>query len=198
MNDTTTTTTTRPAGFGRVRQWATALAVAGTAAVISAVGLAPAEARSTVDSAHMKVAAHSAKVLDIPGASHQAGTQLIQWATHGRNNQRFRELTFGNPPTGPNAIRLVILVSAETGQVVDVSGGTAEGAAVVQKPWSGSSSQVWWAAPFGNTGFTLYVNMGSGKVMTVAGASRADGAPIVQGTWQGGVNQLWQTMDFIT
>lgn len=82
--------------------------------------------------------------------------------------------------------------------MVDVSGGSTQGAPVVQTPWSGSPSQVWWAAPFGNTGFTLYVNMGSGKVMTVAGASLSDGAPIVQETWRGGVNQLWATMDFIT
>lgn len=179
---------TPKSGFGRIRRWAAALAVAGTAVLVHALGVAPARALPTVAPPHMEVAAHSGKALDIPGASHTPGTQLIQWMAHGDDNQMFRALPFADV----GDIKLVILSSMENGLVVDVSGGSAEGAAVVQSPWSGTSSQVWWAAPFGDTGYTLYVNMGSGKVMTVAGASQADGARIVQGSWQGGLNQLWQ------
>ena len=188
---------TQPSGSGRLRRWATIMGFIGTAVLIHAFGPTPAQAHSTADAAVMERAAHSAKVLDIPGASNQAGTQLIQWDPHAGSNQLFRALTFGEVPSGPSEIHLVLLASAQNGYVLDVPGGSAEGASVVQNPWSGSASQVWWMAPFGDTGYTLYVNMGSGKVITVAGASEANGAPIVQGTWQGGLHQLWAHVMFI-
>ncbi len=61
---------------------------------------------------------------------------------------------------------------------------------VFQVPWAGSASQVWWAPGFGTTGYALFVNMGSGQVLEVEGASQADGASIVQSPWRGGLNQL--------
>ena len=135
----------------------------------------------------MHLSVNSSKVMDIPGESHVPGTALIQWEWHGGQNQLWNHLSFATI----GDVELVVIQSMETGLVLDVAGGsTAEGAAVVQNPWSGAASQVWWAPPFGDHG-ALLVNMGSGMVADVAGASQEDGAPVIQWTWNGGPNQVW-------
>lgn len=183
----TTDRARRRGGHGCLRLLVRAAGMAGAAVLLQAVGGGLAEADTAPPPAHMFIAGHSGQAMDIPGASHSPGAQLIQWSPHGGDNQLFRALPF----TTAGDVHLVIFVNTETGQVLDVNGGTAEGASVVQNPWSGSASQVWWAPPFGDTGYVLFVNMGSGKVATVAGASQTNGAPLVQSAWQGGTNQLW-------
>ncbi|MCA1705425.1 MAG: RICIN domain-containing protein [Actinobacteria bacterium] len=169
----------------RFRRW-TVIGLAITVGSALAIGAASASPVITPDSPVMYMSVNSPKVMDIPGASHTAGTQLVQWEANGGDNQHWKTLPFATV----GEIKLVVIQSVESGLVLDVAGGsTADGAAVVQNTWSGALSQIWWVPHVG--GYELMVNMGSGKVLDVAGASNADGAPLMQWTWNGGLNQLW-------
>ncbi|GLZ29054.1 hypothetical protein Lesp02_12440 [Lentzea sp. NBRC 105346] len=76
---------------------------------------------------------HSGKVLDVPGASTSDGVALVQWAHNGGNNQQWEARLTGGYYT---------FVSRNSGKALDVAN-TSNGAAAVQQPLSGSTSQQW-------------------------------------------------------
>lgn len=83
-------------------------------------------------------------------------------------------------------------VSARSGKVVDVSGGSmADGAAVIQWRDTGAANQQWM---FQSTvdGYHTITCVRSGKVLDVAGSSLADGARVVQASADGRASQQWQ------
>ncbi len=138
------------------------------------------------------VAAHSGKVAAVAGGSVADGAVVVQAMPDSLNSQGWVALPFPTPAEfGPAAI----LVNLNSNKVLAVAGGsTANGATVIQEPWTGSPSQVWFlyaGGPFGPT-HAIFLNANSAKVMDVAGASTADGASIIQWDYHGGANQAWQ------
>lgn len=79
------------------------------------------------------------------------------------------------------------LVNRNSGDVLDVSGGSmADGADVIQWPWSGSNNQRWQFVNLGvGSGFYKVQNVNSGKNMDINGASTANGANLIQYTDNG-------------
>jgi glucosylceramidase len=140
------------------------------------------------------VALHSSKLLDVPGASHASGTQLVQWPFNNGDNQRWTALPFSTV----SGFDVVIIQSEESGLVLDVLGSsTGNGAPAVQTGWAGSLSQLWITLPLNNDSpYYVIVNVNSGRVLDVAGASLANGAPVIQWTWHGGLNQIWSKTVF--
>lgn len=73
-----------------------------------------------------------------------------------------------------------------SGDCVDVSGGSTEGAAVVLDPCSGSETQQWLLGPDGDL-----VSPHTGFCMDDPGSSTADGTPLDISACTGGDNQVW-------
>ncbi|MDQ4132649.1 MAG: RICIN domain-containing protein [Actinomycetota bacterium] len=159
----------------------------------SVVSAAPARAGASTTVTAL-VALHSQKLLDVRGASHAAGADLVQWSFNNGDNQRWSALPFSSI----GGFDLVILQSVESGLVLDVSGSsTANGAPIVQTPWAGKLSQLWITLPLANESpFYVIVNVNSSRVLDVAGASLAEGAPVIQWNWHGGTNQIWSKIVF--
>jgi hypothetical protein len=133
---------------------------------------------------------HSAKAMDVPSASPDRGTQIVQWSANGGLNQQWRL-----EPLAPDIYRIV---SASSGLVLDVAEGSgANGARVIQWPWTGGLNQAWAAIPFsklapgGNPNVYIIASMASGKFLDVARASTENGAWLVQWDWNAGYNQVW-------
>lgn len=78
-------------------------------------------------------ALHSGKVLEVPGSSTTNGTQLNQWSHNGTNTQQWSLTASGG---------YYVLTNRNSGKVLDAAS-TANGAAVVQQPASGATSQQW-------------------------------------------------------
>ncbi|MEV4612549.1 RICIN domain-containing protein [Kitasatospora sp. NPDC049258] len=114
--------------------------------------------------------AATGQVADVPGSSTSTGTQLIQWAWHATDNQRW---TFTADPGGGYTVR-----NLRSGLCLDVSGGsTAPGAAVIQWTCTGADNQRWLPDPAPAGGYTLTARH-SGLALAPAGP--ADGAPLGQ------------------
>ena len=89
-----------------------------------------------------------------------------------------------------------ILLSKNSGMVLDVTGGSVSNGTVIQQwDWTGGTNQQWNIVPLGN-GYNKIVNVNSGLVLDVTGGSSSaafqNGAPIQQWSWTGGANQQWQ------
>lgn len=78
-------------------------------------------------------ARHSGKVLEVPGSNTANGTQLNQWAHNGTNTQQWALAASGG---------YSVLTNRNSGKVLDIAS-TSNGAAVVQQPASGATSQQW-------------------------------------------------------
>src|SRR6266568_623070 len=87
------------------------------------------------------------------------------------------------------------IVSVNSGKVFDVSGASqADGAPVIQYTYQNGANQQWYFKTVGLVnGQEAYqiVNVNSGKVLDVTGASQADGTPLQQWSSSGGTNQQW-------
>jgi hypothetical protein len=133
------------------------------------------------------VCANSGKVLDVDGGSVQDGAKVQQWTDHGGANQQWSFEAVG-PVNGQPAYKLVC---ANSGKVLDVTGGSLQaGAAVVQWPYQGGANQQWYVLDVGNSTCTIQ-SVGSGKVLDVEGASLQDGAQVLQWDDHNGANQHW-------
>lgn len=175
------------------RSGATFLLMAVTALSSTMVAASPARAGGAPATTAL-VATHSDKLLDVRGASHAPGADLVQWPFTDGDNQRWAYLPFSTI----GGLDLVVIQSVESGLVLDVAGSsTGNGASIVQAPWSGAPSQLWIMFPLSNgSPFHVVVNVNSGRVLDIAGASLADGAPAIQWNWHGGTNQIWKKVVF--
>ena len=126
---------------------------------------------------------HSGKVADISGAAQNNGCGLIQWPTHGGNNQKFRFTA-----VGPNTYTIK---ATHSNRCLDAFGnGTANGTNVVQWDCHGGNNQKWVVEDAGN-GFYFIKNLHNGLYLDVSGNSTADGAKIHLWAKHGGNNQQW-------
>jgi alpha-L-fucosidase 2 len=141
-------------------------AVAQAITLISRRGIASITTSATVASSPL---GPQARVISLPAGSHvQVTVDLPATAS-----------------TGPSR-----LVNRRSGAVLDVSGGsTADGAKVIQWPWSGSANQQWRLLPNRDGSFRLSCAR-SGKVLDSPGGS-GQGAALVQWADNGGTNQWW-------
>jgi hexosaminidase len=105
------------------------------------------------------------EAMDVPGSATSTGTQLVIWAAHTGDNQRF-VLT-------QNADGSYTMRNVHSGLCVDVNGGSAEaGAAVIQWTCHGGANQNWLI-----TGDSV-TSQSSGLAITAA--SSTDGALLTQ------------------
>ncbi|MEW2118808.1 family 43 glycosylhydrolase [Streptomyces sp. NPDC005474] len=128
------------------------------------------------------------------------GTYQLTWA--GYRGDRIGLYTYNPNGTGyvdVDSVQYTVAtakaytcVSARSGKLIDVSGGSnADGAAVIQWSATGKSSQQWAFQSTGD-GYHTITCVGSGKVLDVAGSSLADAARVVQTTADGRASQQWQ------
>lgn len=128
------------------------------------------------------MARHSAKFLDVAGASMAPGAPLVQFSALDQPNQRFR---IEEVRTG-----LVRVVAVHSGLVLDVAGESLDdGAPVVQFPFHGGDNQLFRLEP--TNGHLVLVAAHSGKVLDVAGVSKDNSAPVNQFTRNFQANQEW-------
>lgn len=131
----------------------------------------------------------SGKYLDVSWGSPDDGALVWTWTWNGGLAQQWLVEDLGD-----GHFRLTAQCS---GKVLDVNGGsTADGASIIQYPWYGGIAQRWNIERVGQPVTTLsgnyrLVNINSGKVLDVAGASTADGADVIQYTWTGASAQIW-------
>jgi O-glycosyl hydrolase len=82
------------------------------------------------------------------------------------------------------------IVNNNSGQLLDVSGGsTTAGANVIQWTSNGGTNQQWSLVPV--NGYEQLVNRNSGQLLDVSNASTTAGANVIQWTNNGGANQQW-------
>ncbi|GAB3805764.1 glycosyl hydrolase family 95 catalytic domain-containing protein [Micromonospora zhanjiangensis] len=107
--------------------------------------------------------------------------------TAGVRTQLTVGLSGGGPDPGAGTVRLV---NRNSGKVLDVNGGsTADGATVIQWPWSGAANQRWRLLANSDGSYRLS-SVASGKVLTSTGDNQ--GATLVQSTDTNGANQCWK------
>ncbi|WP_367318721.1 alpha-L-fucosidase [Streptomyces sp. HUAS ZL42] len=83
------------------------------------------------------------------------------------------------------------LVNRKSGKVMDVSGASsADGASIIQWPWTGGTNQQWKLLPNADGSYRLS-NVRSGKVLDSPGSS-TQGASLDQWSDDGGDNQWWK------
>ncbi|MBP2705890.1 glycoside hydrolase N-terminal domain-containing protein [Microbispora sp. RL4-1S] len=129
----------------------------------------------------------SAGVATSPLGSHARQVSL----TAGTTTQIAIELGAGGPSTG-----VVRLVNRNSGKVLDVYGGsTADGAAIVQWPWTGGTNQQWRMTQNSDGSFRL-TGLGSSKALTSPNANQ--GTALVQMTDTNGTNQRWKLVPAAT
>jgi hypothetical protein len=133
--------------------------------------------------------AHSGLVMDVSGASTADGAKIIQWTDHQAGNQRWT-LT-------QRAGNVYTVVDAGSGKCLeDPAGATTQGVQLDQRTCDAGPGQQWALDAVGDyTSPTdasyLLVNLSSGWVADVSGASTSAGASVVQWTTNGGANQTW-------
>lgn len=126
----------------------------------------------------------SGKALDAKGLGTANGTQLIQWAYNGGNNQRWTLTYLGNGEYK--------LINVASGRSIDATGAsTNDNVKLLLWDFSGATNQKFYLASPEN-GYYSFIFEHSGKAVDVAHASTADGDSIIQYTYHGGYNQQWQ------
>jgi hypothetical protein len=99
------------------------------------------------------------------------------------------------PTPSPATIEGVYsLISALTGQCVDVPGGTSDDVDLILWGCHGDANQQW-RLQAGPDGYWYLVAVGSGKCMDVRGADQAAGARVMQAGCNWNENQQWQKID---
>lgn len=88
-------------------------------------------------------------------------------------------------PASADQVQLKVLtlrLAADPNQVANVQGGSlADGAAVIQYPWSGTANERW-LATVEPDGYYRFASLASNKCLNVAGGGSTDGARVVQYT----------------
>lgn len=170
----------------------------GTAGGFDERGMCRAQLNSTPDigafeysplSTYVITSVNSGLVLDDPGSSKTAGTQMEQWSLNNGLNQQWQML-WDPAPGSP-----VSLVNQASSLMLGIRGAsTTAGAAVEQETYQfeGTSSQAWTLSPAGvGTGYFTFTNVNSHLLMDVVGASKTAGALIDQWTSNNNANQKW-------
>jgi uncharacterized protein (DUF1800 family) len=93
------------------------------------------------------------------------------------------------PPPAPSGEYQ--LVARHSGKCLDVNGGSADGASIIQWACHGGDNQAWRLEAVGS-GYYRILARHSGKALDVSGASQDDSAPVVQYTPHTGENQQWR------
>ena len=132
-------------------------------------------------------------VLDVAGANSGNGTNMQVYHANGTNAQRFDFVAL-KPAVASSTATIeegAYVVTAGTGKVVDISGGSRSSGANVQQYASNSTyAQRFYLEPDG-TGFYRIFNIGSGLALDVSGADLFPGANVQQYSWNGTAAQLW-------
>ncbi len=158
---------------------------AALAAALATVFLVSPPAASAVETGTWYVlqSRSSGLVLDIDGASAEAGAGLIQWHRNDAANQQFRFVDAGN---GYHRIQ-----ARHSGHVLDVYDWDAgNGAEVVQWTDLDNTNQQWRVTE--SDGYATFVNRFSGKALDVWQQSTEPGARVSQYTPTGTANQQWR------
>lgn len=122
----------------------------------------------------------STLVLDDPGATKAAGTQMIQWQPNGGSNQSW--------VVSRQANGYYLIQNLSSGMYLRASG-TADGAAVEQAPSDGSDLQ-YWSLTTSGSGYVIK-NKASGRVVDDTAFSLQQGNKIVLWSPTGNSNQNW-------
>jgi Ricin-type beta-trefoil lectin domain-like len=134
-------------------------------------------------------ARHSGKALDVAGSSVANGMYIYQWTVVPSSPfQKWMASTQGGAQ--------LALTNVASQKVLEVGGyATGDGGGVQQWQWAGHSWQKWRLEvsdqDAGGFWYKL-VNVGSGKVADVSGASVSNGAGVQQYFSWGGANQQWR------
>jgi hypothetical protein len=100
-------------------------------------------------------------------------------------------------PAAADQVQLKVLtlrLASDPNQVANVRGGSlADGAQVIQYPWSGMANERWLASVEPD-GYYRFASLGSNKCLNVAGGGSAEGAPVIQYTCTttGAANERWK------
>lgn len=89
---------------------------------------------------------------------------------------------------------LTLRLASDPGQLANVQGASlADGASVIQYPWSGTANERW-LATVEPDGYYRFANLGSNKCLNVAGGGTADGTAVIQYTCSttGATNERWK------
>lgn len=136
------------------------------------------------DGTYRIIARHSGKAMDASGAGTANGTQIIQWAYGGGNNQRWTVTNRGNNQYS--------IIGVQSGRAVEVSAwGTANGTKVQLWDWLNGTNQKFTFTPTSGGYYRLTPTHATGSCLDVAGISTADGALVHLWQWLNGNNQQW-------
>jgi len=89
---------------------------------------------------------------------------------------------------------LTLRLAADPNQLANVQGASlADGAPVIQYPWSGTANERW-LATVEDDGYYRFANLGSNKCLNVAGGGTNDGVAVIQYTCStnGAANERWK------
>jgi hypothetical protein len=130
------------------------------------------------------VARHSGLALDANAHGTADGTNVIQWAYGGGNNQRWTLTHLGN--------NVYQIMGVESGKALEVaSTSTANGTNVDIRTYTGANNQRWTISATSGGYFRLTPVSSSNSALDVSGASTANGGNVFQWTWSGANNQQW-------
>ncbi|MEY4904141.1 MAG: hypothetical protein RLZZ292_1956, partial [Bacteroidota bacterium] len=127
---------------------------------------------------------YNAKVLDVPGGSVQANTNIIQWHDWGGNNQKWYFTDAGNGYYKIHSINSYL--------VLDISGQSIEDSIpVVQNYATLGGSQRFSLEKLANNTYVIKASH-SNKALDIKGASTKAGEQIIQTTYSGNSSQHWK------
>jgi hypothetical protein len=130
------------------------------------------------------VARHSGLALDVNAHGTADGSNVIQWAYGGGNNQRWTLTHLGS--------NVYQIMGVESGKALEVaSTSTANGTNVDIRTYSGANNQRWTISATSGGYFRLTPVSSSGSALDVSGASTANGGNVFQWSWTGANNQQW-------
>ena len=130
------------------------------------------------------VARHSGLALDVNGHGTADGSDVIQWAYGGGNNQRWTLTHLGS--------NVYQIIGVESGKALAVaSTSTANGTNVDIRTYTGASNQRWTITATSGGYFRLTPVSSGNSALDVSGASTANGGNVLQWSWTGANNQQW-------
>ena len=126
----------------------------------------------------------SGKVLNVPGASKNKGTEIQQFQKHNGPNQSFKLVDAGNGYFKVQA--------KHSGLYWDIQGANNKnGQKLTQYTHHGGANQQFKFEPAGNGEYKIKAKH-SGKYLDVAGGATWNGAKVQQWDGHGGPNQRWR------
>ncbi|HEV7608351.1 MAG TPA: RICIN domain-containing protein [Steroidobacteraceae bacterium] len=130
------------------------------------------------------LARHSGLALDVNAHGTADGSNVIQWAYGGGNNQRWTLTHLGS--------NVYQIMGVESGKALSVaSTSTANGTNVDIRTYTAASNQRWTITATSGGYFRLSPVSSGNSALDVSGASTANGGNVFQWTWSGANNQQW-------